>query len=185
MFYRFRYGSHIEFVCIDTSKENVFASRLFEHPKHRDFLDASFPAVTGSPTWRIPFCHHPPYSAGPRHHNTESMHTLLPLFQRAGVRTLFSGHEHNFQHSIANGINYFVSGAEKFRKGNTRPVREGPDAILERQVPLSARRGAGDRDEGAGDRGARSGGYALRYPPIGPSGHSRHGTDGHPFVGCL
>ena len=117
MFYRFRYGSTIEFVCIDTSKENLFADRLFEHPKHRDFLDASFPAVTGSSTWRIPFCHHPPYSAGPRHHNTESMHTLLPLFQRAAVRAMFSGHEHNFQHSIADGIHYFVSGAAgKLRK---------------------------------------------------------------------
>lgn len=129
MFYRFRYGSTIEFVCIDTSKENLFAHRLFEHPKHRDFLDASFPAVTGSPTWRIPFCHHPPYSAGPRHHNTESMHTLLPLFHRAGVRAMFSGHEHNFQHSIADGINYFVSGAagklrketpDRFDKARTR-----------------------------------------------------------------
>jgi tartrate-resistant acid phosphatase type 5 len=111
MFYRFRYGSDIEFVCIDTSKEHVFAKRLFEHPKHQPFLDASFPVDPAGPRWRIPFCHHPPFSAGPRHHNTESMHRLLPLFHRAGVKAMFSGHEHNFQHSVVDGINYFVSGA--------------------------------------------------------------------------
>ena len=35
--------------------------------------------------WRIPFAHHPPYSAGPQHHNTKEMAQLMPLFERAGV----------------------------------------------------------------------------------------------------
>jgi tartrate-resistant acid phosphatase type 5 len=88
---------------------------LFEHPNHREFVETSF-APTSTPTWRIPFCHHPPFSAGPRHHNTKSMERLIPLFQRAGVRAVFSGHEHNFQHSFVDGIHYFVSGAAgKFR----------------------------------------------------------------------
>ncbi len=39
------------------------------------------------------------------------MGRLIDLFQRAGVRVHFSGHEHNFQHSHADGIDYFVSGA--------------------------------------------------------------------------
>jgi hypothetical protein len=99
-------------VCIDTSKESFFRGhRLFEFPKHWEFVDASFPASTGEPIWRIPFAHHPPFSAGPRHHNTESMARLVPLFQRAGVRVMFAGHEHNFQHSRADGIDYFVTGA--------------------------------------------------------------------------
>jgi hypothetical protein len=29
---------------------------------------------------------------------------------RSGVKVFFSGHEHNFQHSIHNGTNYFVTG---------------------------------------------------------------------------
>ena len=42
--YRFRYGSDIEFVCIDTSKEAFFRSaRLFEFPKHWEFIEQSFP----------------------------------------------------------------------------------------------------------------------------------------------
>jgi tartrate-resistant acid phosphatase type 5 len=60
--------------------------------------------------WRIPFAHHPPFSAGPRHHNTKSMTRLLPLLQRSGVKAMFSGHEHNFQHSHHEGIDYFVTG---------------------------------------------------------------------------
>ncbi len=35
----------------------------------------------------------------------------MRLFEAAGVRVCFSGHEHNFQHSRWNGIDYFVSGA--------------------------------------------------------------------------
>ena len=118
LFYRFKYGAQIEFICIDTSKEHLFAKRLFEHPKHLDFLQSSFPPDPGpGTTWRIPFCHHPPFSAGPRHHNTRAMLPLLPLFKRAGVRAMFSGHEHNFQHSRADGVDYFVSGAAgKFRR---------------------------------------------------------------------
>jgi hypothetical protein len=118
LFYRFRYGSAIEFVCLDTSKETFFSKRLFELPKHAAFVESSFPAAGADATWRIPFTHHPPFSAGPRHHNTGSMARLLPLFTRAGVRAVFSGHEHNFQHSRDNGIDYFVSGAAgKFRGG--------------------------------------------------------------------
>lgn len=129
MFYRFGYGSGIEFICIDTSKESFFKDRLFEHPKHQVFLDHSFPAAGGTPIWRIPFSHHPPFSAGPRHHNTKSMQKLLPLFERAGVKAMFSGHEHNFQHSVHGGIHYFVSGAagklragvpDEFKEAHTR-----------------------------------------------------------------
>jgi hypothetical protein len=46
------------------------------------------------------------------------MERLLPLFARGGVRAVFSGHEHNFQHSSFEGIDYFVTGAgSKVRRG--------------------------------------------------------------------
>jgi tartrate-resistant acid phosphatase type 5 len=118
LFYRFQYGRDAEFVCIDTSKESFFAERLFEVPKHLDFLQCAFkPVQPESPRWRIPFCHHPPFCAGPLHRNTKSMHSLLPLFEKAGVRAMFSGHEHNFQHSRHNQIDYFITGgAGKIRR---------------------------------------------------------------------
>jgi len=112
LLYRFRYGSEIEFVCIDTSKESFFRGhRLFEFPKHWEFIEQSFPEAGPHPLWRIPFAHHPVYSAGPQHYNTRGMEKLLPLFERSGVRVMFAGHEHNFQHSRAGRFDHFVTGA--------------------------------------------------------------------------
>jgi tartrate-resistant acid phosphatase type 5 len=131
LFYRFRYGSEIEFICMDTSREQaLFGERLYKHPKHAEFLKLALPAAAlehSSPAWRIPFGHHPPFSAGP-HHNTKGMEQLIGQFEKAGVRTVFSGHSHNFQHSLLNGVNYFVTGAagkletnppNDFKKANT------------------------------------------------------------------
>jgi hypothetical protein len=113
LFYKFRASSEIEFVCIDTSKESFFRrGRIFEYPKHWEFMQSAFPpAGEDTVRWRIPFGHHPPFSAGPQHHNTRGMRPVIDLFERSGVRVSFSGHEHNFQHSQWNGIDYFVSGA--------------------------------------------------------------------------
>jgi len=113
LFYRFRVSSDIEFVCFDTSKEDFFRrGRLFEYPKHWDFMQRAFPArETGGIRWRVPFGHHPPFCAGPLHGNTDRMGQVIDLFEAGGVRACFSGHEHNFQHSRWNGIDYFLSGA--------------------------------------------------------------------------
>lgn len=126
LFYRLRFGSDIEFVCIDTSKESFFKGyRLFQFPKHWDFVEQSFPAEGPHPAWRIPFAHHPLYSAGPQHHNTRGMEKLLPLFERSGVRVMFTGHEHNFQHSRTPLLDHFVTGAA----GKIRRAR--PDGFAE------------------------------------------------------
>jgi hypothetical protein len=148
LFYRVRYGSDIEFVCIDTSKEGFFRGhRLFEFPKHWEFVETSFPpTVVGSPLWRIPFAHHPPYSAGPQHHNTKEMARLIPLFQRSGVKVMFSGHEHNFQHSRADGIDYFVTGAAgKFRAGTPDDFGSAHTLSWSTQCHLVLARIEGDR----------------------------------------
>jgi len=125
LFYRFRYGRDVELVCVDTSRQSLlFGDRFFRHRNHAPFLEAAFPAVPGpdAPRWRIPFSHHPPYCAGPMHANSESsLETLVPLYRRAGVRLVLSGHEHNFQHSRADGIDYFVTGGGgKVRTGAPR-----------------------------------------------------------------
>ena len=126
LFYRFRVAQDVEFVCIDTSKEHFFRrGRLFEYPKHRQWLRETFPpAAEGGIKWRIPFCHHPPFCAGPQHRNTDRMEDVIALLEAGGVRVCFSGHEHNFQHSRWNGIDYFVTGAgSKIRSG--APGRTG------------------------------------------------------------
>jgi tartrate-resistant acid phosphatase type 5 len=117
LFYRFRYGRDVEFICLDTSKESFWRQgRLFEYPKHWNWIEQTL--ADAGVKWRIVFCHHPPFCAGPQHSNTDGMEKLLPLFARGGVRVVFSGHEHNFQHSRHHGIDYFVTGAgSKVRRG--------------------------------------------------------------------
>jgi hypothetical protein len=110
VFYRFCIGKDVEFICVDTSKRSILSGdRHFRHGNHAAFLASSFAA--GGARWRIPFFHHPPYCAGPVHHNSRSIiQFLVPLFQSGGVRAAFCGHEHNFQHCRVGGIDYFVTG---------------------------------------------------------------------------
>ena len=94
LFYRFRYGSDIELVCLDSSRRFLlFGERFFRHVNHAPFLEAAFPvAAPGSrPRWRIPFAHHPPYCAGPMWGNSRSsIEHLVPLYRRAGVRMVLA-----------------------------------------------------------------------------------------------
>jgi tartrate-resistant acid phosphatase type 5 len=121
LFYRFRFGSDVELVCLDTSRRFLlFGERFFRHPNHAPFLEAAFPArAADDPRWRIVFAHHPPYCAGPMYGNSKSsLERLVPLYRRSGVRLVLSGHEHNFQHSRVDGIDYFVTGGGgKVRSG--------------------------------------------------------------------
>jgi tartrate-resistant acid phosphatase type 5 len=121
LFYRLSFGRLVELVCIDTSEAAGFeAERYFEDPEHQPFLDHAFDrAREDRGRWVIPFGHHPPYCAGPKHHNDEAqVRSLVPRYRGGGVRLVLSGHEHNFQHSINDGIHYLVSGAAgKLRPG--------------------------------------------------------------------
>jgi hypothetical protein len=66
-------------------------------------------------------CHHPPFSSG-RHglppgsgegldeHSGQPLKALAPLFKQHGVRAVFSGHDDLYEHSIADGVHYFVVG---------------------------------------------------------------------------
>ena len=179
--YRFRHGSDVELVCIDSSRRFLlFGKRFFEHPNHAPFLECAFPAGPATaPRWRIPFSHHPPYCAGPMHGNSKSsIEHLVPLYRRSGVRLVLSGHEHNFQHSRADGIDYFVTGGGgKVRVGPSREDGGGAHGGLGVGLPFPAR---ADRRR----RGARDA-HRRRRPPADP-GRSRRrrgrGHHDHPFV---
>ncbi len=115
LFYRFRVGATLELVCIDTSLASDMPGleHYFDDPSHADWVrDALEVSDPPRPRWLIPFSHHPAYCAGPEHGSTPGIvERLVPLFERSGVRLVLSGHEHNFQHSVANGVHYVVSGA--------------------------------------------------------------------------
>jgi len=123
LFYRFQVGANLEFICIDTSiASGMDVEHFFDDPAHAAWVRAALAA--GGARWRIPFGHHPPFCAGPEHTNTAAMvERLVPLFRKAGVRLVLSGHEHNFQHAVVDGVHYVVSGAA----GKLRP--EAPRAF--------------------------------------------------------
>lgn len=117
LFYRFRFGADIEFICLDTSKEKTVSNkRLFEFNKHKDWLDKVLTTPLGTPIWRIPFSHHPPYCKGPQHNEDETRlrDDIIPVCEDNGIRAFFSGHEHNFQcldsQQSAKGVRCFISG---------------------------------------------------------------------------
>jgi tartrate-resistant acid phosphatase type 5 len=117
LFYRFQVGANLELICVDTSvATGMDVEHFFDDAAHRRWLEEALDGPGAR--WRIPFCHHPPYCAGPEHGNTTGMVArLVPLFRRAGVRLVLSGHEHNFQHATVDGVHYVVSGAS----GKLRP----------------------------------------------------------------
>jgi tartrate-resistant acid phosphatase type 5 len=112
LFYRFQHGADVEFVCVDSSQASPdeHVHRFFQDPRHLEWLKGTF--ARPAPRWRIPFSHHPAYSAGPEHGNDpEILDVLDPLFVAGGVRLALAGHEHNFQIARVDGRAYVVSGA--------------------------------------------------------------------------
>lgn len=120
LFYRFRFGAEIEFVCLDTSKGSS-GKRHFDMPENQAFIARAFDAT--APRWRIPYAHHPAYCAGPWHGSSESLRKFLKE-RAADVRVSFSGHEHNFQYARDGAQHHFVTGGGgKFRGGTPRRSR--------------------------------------------------------------
>jgi hypothetical protein len=80
--------------------------------------------------WKIPYFHNPPFNAGPGHGASYNvLRHWVDLFQKSGVRAVFTGHEHNFQVSEASaatgGIRYFITGAGgELRGGNVTRMME-------------------------------------------------------------
>ena len=112
LFYRFQYGSSIEFLCVDTSKNTwPFGKRMFQIDQHQNFLQQHF-SPRQRDGWRIVFNHHPPFTAGPEHYkwNNSIQRELVPLWEKSGVSVVFSGHEHNFQYAEHNAVHYFLTG---------------------------------------------------------------------------
>jgi tartrate-resistant acid phosphatase type 5 len=156
LFYRFQVGANLEFICLDTSiATGTGMEHYFDDPAHSRWVRE---ALGGhGARWRIPFSHHPPFCAGPEHTNTTGMvERLVPLFEAAGVRLVLSGHEHNFQRGVVNGIHYVVSGAAgklrtevppHFEQAGTRAWAAAGHFLLghadERRVVLQALAGVG------------------------------------------
>jgi predicted phosphodiesterase len=60
--------------------------------------------------WKVVFFHIPPYSSGAHGSKLDVRAALEPIFIRTGVNLVFNGHDHDYEHSAANGIVYVVTG---------------------------------------------------------------------------
>lgn len=72
--------------------------------------------------WKIPYFHHPLYTAATRGPDVELRAALEPLFLKNGVAVVFAGHEHLYERTVPQkGIVYITSGGgAKLRRGDLR-----------------------------------------------------------------
>lgn len=103
-YYSFDYGdAHV--ICLNT--ETDFAPGSAQYSWLQGDLERS-----QSARWRIVFFHRPPYSSSKHGSSMKARNAFAPLFERYGVRLVFSGHDHNYERSVpVNGVTYIVSGA--------------------------------------------------------------------------
>jgi len=111
LFYSVRFGRDLELVCVDSSMDpEEGVRRHFLGPEQLPWLEEVF--AQPDVRWRIPFAHHPTYCAGPHHEDDQDiLEALVPLFDRADVRLVLAGHEHNFQVGQVGRRTYLLSGA--------------------------------------------------------------------------
>lgn len=123
--YSFSYANLADFFALDSSDNSDEGHRrpvYLEDGDQFQWMRKVIPA-TKAP-WKIPYFHHPPFSAGPRHDpSLRELKHWVDLFGNSGVKVVFAGHEHNFQFSevspATHGTRYVVSGAGgELRSGN-------------------------------------------------------------------
>ena len=157
LFYRFRFGSDIEFVCIDTSKESFFKGyRLLRVSEalglRRAVVSGGRAASDMADSVRASSAlqRRPAASQHPRHGGA------VAAVRAAGVRVMFTGHEHNFQHSRTPLLDHFVTGAAgKMRRVDARWIRARAYGVVVYRLSLPAGADRGTADDACA-RSARS-----------------------------
>ena len=112
-------------MCIDTTRGDEQGHHYFDDEQHQQWLDDTFPAndERSPKQWLVPFGHHPAWCAGPHHTGmVEQLDGLIPRYERAGVRLMLAGHEHNFQHGRHRALHHVVTGAGA-KLDTRRPTR--------------------------------------------------------------
>ena len=111
-YYSFNWGS-AHFTVINSDIENFTGSpaekEAFWQEQKRwmeeDLRDAQ------NADFRFVFAHHPPETAVKRRQGENKQMTALePIFEKYQVSAGFFGHDHNYQHYVKNGVNYFTTG---------------------------------------------------------------------------
>jgi 3',5'-cyclic AMP phosphodiesterase CpdA len=102
--YAFTYGC-ARFVILDSN------FRFLPGYQQYTWLEEEFqsPGYINS-KWQIVLFHHPPYTSGSHLGNEVPIaEHLVPLFEANGVDMVFSGHNHQYERSLKDGIYYIVT----------------------------------------------------------------------------
>jgi hypothetical protein len=116
-YYTFSFGGLADFFALDTTDNTEKGPPAAQYgPNSPQWLWLQRALGQSKAVWKIPYFHHPPFTAGPAHGPSYGvLRHWMDLFERTGVKTVFTGHEHNLQiseDSDATGhIRYIVSGA--------------------------------------------------------------------------
>ncbi len=103
VYYAFRYGNSL-FVSLDGNSPLDHDQAVWlERTLAASQKDASVRHV-------FAFVHQPPYSVGAYCGSDRIQRRLVPILRRYGVRAVFAGHEHAYQHLERGGLRYFVTG---------------------------------------------------------------------------
>jgi len=135
LFYSVRFGGLLKLFSLNTSvaraDTEAKARELGRDSEQVKWLTSS-PRSEPAPRWAIAAFHHPRFTAGSRHHDSESRERSEALLDALGgsVQIVFSGHEHNFQVSRpVNGVRYFVTGAAgRLDRGEALPTQADLDS---------------------------------------------------------
>ncbi|HND10676.1 MAG TPA: metallophosphoesterase [Pseudomonadota bacterium] len=103
VYYAFRYGNSL-FVSLDGNSpldhdQSVWLERTLAEASQDRSISHMFA-----------FVHQPPYSVGAYCGSDRIQRRLVPILRRYGVRAVFAGHEHAYQHLERGGLRYFVTG---------------------------------------------------------------------------
>jgi 3',5'-cyclic AMP phosphodiesterase CpdA len=71
----------------------------WSNPELRAWLEKDLAAAAGA-TWRFVAFHHPGFNSSRAHFTDQWMRLLAPVFEKAKVDVVFSGHVHNYQRSF-------------------------------------------------------------------------------------
>ena len=116
-YYTFSFGELADFFALDSTSNTETGPPAPQYGRDSPQFAWMKEALGASQApWKIPYFHHPPFTAGPAHPPSYiQLRHWVELFSRTGVKVAFNGHEHNFQVSrdddVTGHVRYIVSGA--------------------------------------------------------------------------
>lgn len=126
-YYRFSYGGLADFFALDSttnSEKGATRPAFLKEGEQTKWLERNL--TEAQVPWKIPYFHHPPFNAGPRHPAARNeLEHWMKMFAKDSVKVVFNGHEHNYQYSLlggaSGGVRYVVSGSGgELREGDIR-----------------------------------------------------------------